>query len=202
MIQISKFILKKDLKNLSRCYEKYFATYFFINIYFYRWFSRNYGLNFNTLISPIFGDNELLNTRDSYIRTDSENNSFSPNIYFSRKFSKKGRELHANMNSSISENKENRLNRSENIFYTLPATSDNRNQYSVRKNFNDNYRFSVGYSEPLSDSLNIGLNVNYNSSNTRSLRDVNDFDTATQDYSVYNEILSNRLNQKIDQITP
>lgn len=172
------------------------------NIYFSPSFSRNEGHNFNTSKSTTFRDNELLNTSDNYNRTDSENNSFSPNIYFSRKFSKKGRELHANMNSSISENKENRLNRSENIFYTLPPTSDNRNQYSVKQNFNDNYRFSIGYSEPISDSLNVGLNVNYNSSNTRSLRDVNDFNAATQDYSVYNDILSNRMSQKIDQITP
>lgn len=110
--------------------------------------------------------------------------------------------MHASMSSSISENKENVLNRSENIFYTQPQSFDNRNQYSVRKNLNNNYRFSLGYSEPLSDSLNIGLGIRYNSSNMRNLRDVNDFNAATQDYSSYNDILSNRMNQKIDEFTP
>lgn len=172
------------------------------NIYFSPSFARNEIHNFNTSKSTTFRDNGLLNTSDNYNRTDSENNSFNPNIYFSKKFRKKGREIHANMNSTISENREDRLNKSENIFYTIPPTSDNRNQFSVRKNLNNNYRFSMGYSEPLSDSASVSLNVSYSSSNMRNLRDVNDFNAATQDYSAYNDVLSNRMNQKIDQITP
>jgi hypothetical protein len=172
------------------------------SIYFSPSFSRNEIHNFSASNSRTFKDNDLLNTSDNYTKTDSENNSFSPNIYFSKKFRKKGREMHASMSSSISENKENVLNRSENIFYTQPQSFDNRNQYSVRKNLNNNYRFSLGYSEPLSDSLNIGLGIRYNSSNMRNLRDVNDFNAATQDYSSYNDILSNRMNQKIDEFTP
>ncbi|WP_312172319.1 outer membrane beta-barrel protein, partial [Chryseobacterium sp.] len=69
-------------------------------------------------------------------------------------------------------------------------------------NLNNNYRFNLGYSEPLSVSLHIGLGIRYNSSNMRNLRDVNDFNAATQDYSSYNDILSNRMNQKIDEFTP
>lgn len=172
------------------------------SIYFSPSFSKNELHNFNSSSSRTLKDDALLNTSDNYTKTDSENNSFNPNIYFSKKFRKKGREMHANLNSSISENKENGLNRSENIFYTQPQSFDNRNQLSVKKNQNSNYRFSMGYSEPVSDSVNVGLGISYNSANTRNIRDVNDFNAATQQYSDYNDILSNSMNQKIDQISP
>lgn len=172
------------------------------SIYFSPSFSRNELHNFNKSSSQTLKDDVLLNTSDNYNKTDSENNSFNPNIYFSKKFRKKGREMHANLNSSISENKENGLNRSENIFYTQPQSFDNRNQFSVKKNQNSNYRFSMGYSEPVTDSVNVGLGISYNSANTRNIRDVNDFNAATQQYSDYNDILSNTMNQKIDQISP
>lgn len=172
------------------------------SIYFSPSFSKNELHNFNSSSSRTLKDDALLNTSDNYTKTDSENNSFNPNIYFSKKFRKKGREMHANLNSSISENKENGLNRSENIFYTQPQSFDNRNQLSVKKNQNSNYRFSIGYSEPVSDSVSVGLGISYNSANTRNIRDVNDFNAATQQYSDYNDILSNSMNQKIDQISP
>ncbi|WP_042721791.1 TonB-dependent receptor [Flavobacterium sp. B17] len=172
------------------------------SIYFSPSFSKNELHNFNSSSSRTLKDDALLNTSDNYTKTDSENNSFNPNIYFSKKFRKKGREMHANLNSNISQNKENGLNRSENIFYTQPQSFDNRNQLSVKKNQNSNYRFSIGYSEPVSDSVSVGLGISYNSANTRNIRDVNDFNAATQQYSDYNDILSNSMNQKIDQISP
>lgn len=110
--------------------------------------------------------------------------------------------MHANMSSSINENKENQLNRSENIFYLGTQPNDNRNQFSLKKNQNSNYRFSTGYSEPITDSVTIGLNLNYNTTNMRNMRDVNDFNASSLQYSSYNNGLSNRMNQKIDEISP
>ncbi|MDQ1161075.1 hypothetical protein QE422_001443 [Chryseobacterium sp. SORGH_AS 447] len=172
------------------------------SIYFSPAFSRNELHNFSNSNSSTFKDNDLLNTSNSYSKTDSENNSFNPNIYFSKKFRKKGREMHANINSSIGENKENKLNRSENIFYLGTQPNDNRNQFSLKKNQNNNYRFSTGYSEPITDSISVGLNLSYNSAAMRNIRDVNDFNTSTQQYSSYNDALSNRMDQKIDEIAP
>ncbi|WP_294316240.1 TonB-dependent receptor [uncultured Chryseobacterium sp.] len=172
------------------------------SIYFSPSFSRNEIQNFSTANSSTFRDNDLLNTSSSYSKTDSENNAFNPNIYFSKKFRKKGREMHANMSSSINENKENQLNRSENIFYLGTQPNDNRNQFSLKKNQNSNYRFSTGYSEPITDSVTIGLNLNYNTTNMRNMRNVNDFNASSLQYSSYNDGLSNRMNQKIDEISP
>lgn len=172
------------------------------SIYISPSFSRTEGFNFNNSKSSTLRDNVLLNESDSYTRTDSENNSFNPNIYFSKKFKKKGRVAYANMNSSISESKSNNLNKSQTIFYQGENTNDNRDQLAKNKNQSNNYRFSAGYTEPISDSASVSLNVNYNSRSSRTIRDVNDFDINSGQYSNYNSILSNSMDQRINQLSP
>jgi hypothetical protein len=169
------------------------------SIYFSPSFSKSEGFNFNNLKSSTLNDNVLVNESNSYTSSKSENNDFNPNIYLSRKFRKKGRVAYANMNSSISESKNNDLNRSETIFN---ANSDNRNQLSRKQGQNSVYRFSAGYTEPISDSATISLEFEYNAQSFRNLRDVNDFNESNGDYSDYNTLLSNRMNQKINQISP
>ena len=167
-------------------------------------FSRTEGLNFNNVKSKTFGDNSLLNESDSYTSSKSESNSFSPNIYLSKRFKKKGRVVYANMSTTISESKNDNLNRSNTIFYPKPdsVSIDSRNQLARIKNQSNHYRFGVGYTEPLSDSITVSLNVNYSSANNRDIRNVNDFDDHTGQYSDYNMLLSNSMNQRINQISP
>lgn len=172
------------------------------SIYISPSFSKTEGFNFNNSKSSTLRDNILLNESNSYTSTDSESNSFNPNIYFSRKFKKKGRVAYANINTSISESKSNNLNRSQNIFYQGNGTNDNRDQLAKNKTQNNNYSFSAGYTEPISDSATISLNLNYDSKLSRGLRSVNDFDANTGQYSKYNEVLSNSMDQTINQISP
>lgn len=174
------------------------------SIYFSPSFSRTEGNTFNYSKSTTFKDNLRLNDNTSYTSTDSETNSFTPNIYASRKFKKKGRSIYANMNSTISESKRDNLNRSLTTFYQIsnPPTIDNRDQLSKNKTQNSDYRFSAGYSEPISDSASISFNLSYNSRFSRNLRDVNDFDINTGNYTGYNDALSNRMNQKINEFSP
>lgn len=169
------------------------------SIYFSPSFSKSEGFNFNNLKSSTLNDNVLVNESNSYTSSKSENNDFNPNIYLSKKFRKKGRVIYANMNSTISESKNNDLNRSETIFN---ANFDNRNQLSRKKGQNSVYRFSAGYTEPISDSATVSLEFEYNSQSFRNLRDVNDFNETNGDYSDYNMLLSNKMNQKINQISP
>ncbi|KUJ49941.1 outer membrane beta-barrel protein [Chryseobacterium sp. JAH] len=172
------------------------------SIYFSPTFSRTEGFNFNDSKSSTFRDDLLLNESNSYTSTDSESNSFAPNIYFSKKFKKKGRSAYANMNTTISESKRDQINKSETLFYQTSEPNDIRNQLSKNKTQTNNYRFSAGYSEPLSDSTSISLNLNYENNIDRNLREVNDFDQNIGEYSVYNIGLSNRMDQKIDKISP
>lgn len=165
-------------------------------------FSKTKGLSFNHSKSSTLKDNVLLNESDSYTSTDSETYNFSPNMYLSKKFTKKGRLAFANINTSISESKKNNLSLSQNIFYQGTDLNDNRNQLTKNKNQDTNFGFSAGYTEPISDSMNINLNLKYDSRTTRDIRDVNNFDALTGQYSDYNIDLSKKMNQKINKISP
>ena len=164
-------------------------------------FSRTKSFNFTNLRSSTLRDDVLLNESDSYSSNDSESNSFTPYIYFSRKFSKKGRSLNANISTTISESRKNNLNKSQTIFYQSTDPDDIRNQLSKNKDQQTSYRFNMGYSEPISDSVNVNLSLSYETRRNNNLRDVNDFNDITGDYSDYNMILSNSMNQKVNEIT-
>lgn len=172
------------------------------NIYFSPKFSRNEGFNFSNSKSSTLRDNLLLNESSSYTSNKTESNSFTPNIYFAKKFKKKGRVLSANINTTISESKTGKTNKSQTIFYQTAEPDDIRNQLSETKNQNSAYRFSTGYSEPLSDSASVTLNFSYENKLNRNLRNVNDFDVNNSQYSDFNENLSNTISQKIAQFSP
>lgn len=172
------------------------------SIYISPSFSRTEGFSFNHSKSSTLRDNILLNESDSNGSINSEANTFSPNIYFSKKFRKKGRTAFANINTTISESKTNNLNRSENIFYQSTNPNDNRNQLAQNKNQNSNFGFNTGYSEPITDSMGVSLNLKYEGKTTRDLREVNDFNDLTGEFSNYNTGLSNRMNQKLNKISP
>lgn len=172
------------------------------SVYFSPSFSRTEGFDDNRSSSATFRNNLLANESNAYTHTDSESNTFSPNIYFSKQFSKKGRRMSVNMNSEIGDAKNNTLTLSRNIFYQGSNTSDNRDQIIRNKNQNDSYRFSADYTEPVSDSLYISFGMNYEAAATRNEREVNDYDDNTGRYTRYNSVLSNRMNQRINKISP
>lgn len=162
--------------------------------------SRNSGISSSN--SSTSRDNSLLNESSSYTSSESESNSFTPNIYFLKQFRKKKRYLSATINTTISESTTSNLNKSETVFYEDNNQYDNRNQLAETKNQNNNYYFGMGYSEPVSDSASVSLNITYNSKISRDLREVNDFNAASGIYSDYNILLSNSMNQKFNEINP
>ena len=173
------------------------------SVYFSPRFTKNSSFNFNNSQSSTLKNGSLLNESNSYSSNDSESNSFNPYIYFSRKFKKKGRVLSANMNSSISESKRDNLSQSQNTFYDQNGiTKDNRDQLAKNKNQNSSFNFSTGYSEPVSDSSSVNFKIKYEARLARDLRNVNDFDNVTGDYTKFNLLLSNNMKQRINQISP
>lgn len=173
------------------------------SIYFSPRFSRSTGFNINNALSSTLRDNKLLNESSSYSKSDTENTSFNPYVYFSRKFRKKGRSISASMNSIISESNRDNLNQSKNTFYQDTGnTTDNRDQLAKNRNQNNTFNFNAGYTEPVSDSATVSFEVKYQTRSSRDLRNVNDFDNATGQYSKYNQLLSNNMNQRVNQISP
>ncbi|SEH28837.1 TonB-dependent receptor [Chryseobacterium culicis] len=173
------------------------------SIYLSPRFTKNKSFSFNNLKSSTLRNGSLLNESNAYSSNDSESNSFNPYLYFSRKFRKKGRSVSANMNSSISESRRDNLNQSQNTFYQQSGTTfDNRDQLAKNKNQNNSFNFNAGYTEPISDSSSVSFEVKYETRSSTDLRNVNDFDNATGNYSKFNQLLSNNMKQRINQISP
>ncbi len=173
------------------------------NVYIAPSFSKSETFSAGRSISSTLKDNQLLNESKNITQTKGETNTFSPNINFFRNFRKKNRSLMAMINTSITESNNNNINQSLNTFYKDSGmTTDNRDQLQKTRSQDNNYSFMAKYTEPVSDSATIGFSLQYNSKLTRDLKDFNDFDPATGQYSQYNTRLSNSMDQRINQFTP
>ncbi|MFZ4929951.1 outer membrane beta-barrel protein [Chryseobacterium sp. Mn2064] len=173
------------------------------NIYISPSFSRSESNSSSRSKSSTSKNDQLLNESQSSSFSNSQNNTFSPDISFSKNLKKKGRSVSARMNTSISESLTNTVNQSQNTFYgESGTTADNRNQLQKNRSQGNDYSFTAGYTEPISDSASISLEINYNSKLSRDFRDFNDFDETTGQYSKYNILLSNSMEQKINQFSP
>lgn len=173
------------------------------NIYIMPSFSKSENFSFNRSASSTLRDDKLLNESTSSSQTNGESNTFAPNIYFTKNLKKKGRSISANINSSISETKNDNINQSQNTFYKeSDITTDNRNQLQKTRGQTSNYTFSALYTEPISDSAMVNFGLQYNSKLSSDIRNFSDFDPATGQYSQYNTRLSNSMDQKINQLSP
>ncbi|REC49747.1 TonB-dependent receptor [Chryseobacterium pennipullorum] len=173
------------------------------NIYIAPSFSKSEDFSFNRSKSTSSRDERMLNESGSSSSNKGESNTFTPNIYFSKNLKKKGRLISAVVNTTISESKNDDINQSQNTFYQESGTTtDNRDQQQKSRIQNNSYSFSAGYTEPISDSAMVSVQLQYSSKLSRNIKDFNDFDPATGQYSKYNILLSNSMDQRINQISP
>ncbi|MCJ7932951.1 MAG: outer membrane beta-barrel family protein [Chryseobacterium sp.] len=173
------------------------------NIYISPSFSRSKNFSSGRSASSTLKDEKLLNESASFSNTRGESNTFTPNIYFSKNLRKKGRLISAMINSTISESKSDLIHQSQNSFYqNSGVTTDNRDQLQRNRSQGNNYNFRAGYTEPISDSASVSFEIQYNSKLSRDLRDFSDFDPATGQYSKYNSLLSNSMDQRVNQFSP
>lgn len=173
------------------------------NIYISPSLSRSETFSSGKSKSSTLQNGQLLNESQSSNTANSESTTFNPTVSFSKNLKKKGRSISAAIDTNISESKTNTINQSQNIFYRESGTTaDNRDQLQKNLSQNNSYSFRAGYIEPISDSANVSLEINYNSKLSRDFRDVNDFDSTTGQYSKYNTALSNNMEQRINQVSP
>lgn len=116
-------------------------------------------------------------------------------LYYNRKFARKGRNLSASaiINTSNGDNFSDIKND-----YTNTDSLNNRSieqQYQLRENNNRNTgtRFRLAYIEPLSERSMLEFNYQWNKSATRTLRDTRDVDPSNGEES-FNVNLSNNYN--------
>lgn len=151
----------------------------------------------NTSESNVFTlrDDLLLNSNQSSSRGNSVANVFKPKIGLVRKFEKPNRSLSASISNTFSENKNTNYNLQETLFYQSPDQNDYRNQLSKNKNATNLFSADFKYYEPVSDSATVSLEVNYDLQKLDRELVVNDFDNGNGNYSEFNALLSNTLNQ-------
>lgn len=151
----------------------------------------------NTNESSVFTlrDDVFLNSNQSSSRGTSVANVFKPQIGLIKKFEKPNRSFTASISNTFSENKNDNFNLQETIFYQNPDQNDYRNQLSKNKNSNNTFSAGFKYYEPVSYSATVSLELNYDRQQLDRELIVNDFDSGTGNYSDFNALLSNTLNQ-------
>lgn len=164
--------------------------------------------NFNNSTTESTSDNQsstlrddvLLNSSSGSVKQKSINNSFSQSLGITKKFRKERRNFSATMSGNLMENSGTDYNLTTTIFHQSPEENDYRNQRSLSKNQNTDFSFNVKYNEPISDSAIVSTEITYKYLSLRNDRKVNDFDIETEEYSIYNSLLSNTINQDINSL--
>ncbi len=164
--------------------------------------------NFNNSTTESTSDNQsstlrddvLLNSSSGSVKQKSINNSFSQSLGITKKFRKERRNFSATMSGNLMENSGTDYNLTTTIFHQSPEENDYRNQRSLSKNQSTDFSFNAKYNEPISDSAIVSTEITYKYLSLRNDRKVNDFDMGTEEYSIYNSLLSNTINQDINSL--
>lgn len=172
------------------------------NLYFANNFSNNLtsGNSFST--SETWRDNELLNENNSQNKTTSRGTQLGSTLNFSKMLNKKGRRISLFLSGNSSESINDNYTLSETTFAQDASKNDKRNQWYHNQILSSNFGNSVEFTEPVSDSAKVSLNLNYRNTYEKSLRDVSDFNEVTGDYTEANTQLSNRFLEKNNVFTP
>lgn len=190
----------RDLKRLGFNSNAVLKLNQFTNLIFSAAFNNNITESDTNNQSSTLRDDVLLNSSSGSVKQKSINNNFSQSVGITKKFQKERRNLTASVNSNFSEISGTDYNLTTTIFHQSPEDNDYRNQRSLSKNQNTDFSFNVIYNEPISDSAIVSTEITYKSLSLRNDRKVNDFDTEIEDYSIYNSLLSNTINQDINSL--
>lgn len=158
---------------------------------------RSHSSNKNRFAQESTDENgQLLNESSGNTLSDADKNSVENNFYFFKAMKRKGRSIGITFDNENAREDSFDLNRSFTTLYDdtdndgVPdtATDDNRDQVRRQRAVTDNYFFQAEYVEPVTDSLNLALVMQY--SNRRQTDYRNTFAFDGDDYTVYKDSLS------------
>lgn len=156
----------------------------------------------NARESSIDQNNQLLNESESFTTSDADVSSFSNTIDFNKSFRRKGRNFSASLRNENTKNEIIGLNNSSTIFYQGTDPDDIRNQQKITRDLTDNYTAGLEYTEPITDSLNVGVSLDLEFEKKSQDRKAFDFDAATNSYSNDNLELTNFLTATTNKVSP
>lgn len=146
--------------------------------------------------------NVLLNESVSEVSSETTTNNFKNSLNFNKTFNRKGKYLSFSFDNENAEDDVFNSNNSKTVFYQSGDPDDIRNQIRKTLNRKDNYNADLSYSQPIKDSLNIRLGVEYDLKKNSENRKAFDFDGITQEYTDYNDVLSNSSFSEISLVKP
>ncbi len=142
-----------------------------------------------------------INSAETRNIQENTNANFASTLTFTRRFSKKG--------SYVSLNFSNRNNRrdNENFFFSeriIAATNevDVQNQFINVSDETDRYTASATYRSVLKDELFLDISYRFETDRNENLREVFDFEDASQNFTDFNEHLSSSFRSRGQIHTP
>ena len=146
---------------------------------------------------------EALNESNSYSNNNANNLAFENDLYLFRKFKKKGRSLSFNFDNENTNDKTESQDISTTILYRDAGDEViNRNLIENNKEKDDRFSTSLTYSEPITDSLTFSVGTRYKWSKSVNDKATFDFDEASGNYSIKNELLSNYITSATKEVNP
>lgn len=156
----------------------------------------------NSFQSSIDENNQLLNESKSFTMNDNDVSTFSNSIDFNKSFRRKGRNFSVSLQNENSKDETNALNNSNTIFYQGSEPDDIRNQQKIYRELSDKYSVGLEYTEPITDSINIGVSMDLEYIKKSQDRKAFDYDSVTDLYSNVNLELTNFLTSTTNIVSP
>jgi hypothetical protein len=160
---------------------------------------KNWG---NSHQSSYGSNNELLNDNTLQLSENTEKNTFTNTINFTKSFKRKGRFLSFMLENINSNEDAGALNKSLTQFYQSPDPDDVRDQNRNNRNIKDSYASEFEILEPVTDSLKVKIGAYGRWEKASEDRKTYDFNPVSQSYSDINEPLSNFFSSALLIITP
>ncbi|MGX7667008.1 outer membrane beta-barrel protein [Flavobacterium pedocola] len=137
--------------------------------------------------------NTLQNESTAKSLDESKGTSFENKLYFNKAFKRKRRNLDVSFEQNSNNDDITSWNQSATIFHQGTDPDDIRDQLRKSNNTVDNYSIDLNYSEPIVDSLNVAVGLDYQWKKTSNDRKTFDYDAVSDSYSVVNDNLTNRI---------
>lgn len=145
---------------------------------------------------------DLLNESFSDSYSENDNLSFSNSIYYFKRLKRKGRNFSVNFRNSHRDSETDNFINSETYFYQSAQNDDIRNQTQNVRGKSDSYNFRLTYREPLTDSLSVNFGADYEIEKSSDINETYNFDTASQAYTDFNDLLSNSIWSETRTLNP
>ncbi|MES2485400.1 MAG: outer membrane beta-barrel protein [Bacteroidota bacterium] len=166
-----------------------------------------YSSNFSDY-RDLISNSRALNDNEGSTYSESDNYTFASTLVWSKSLaSKKGRSMNVSFENENRKDDGANFNKSVINQYTYTGddqTTVTRNIDRVRYNrqATDQYKVGLEYIEPITDSLSLNVDLEYQLERMLEDRDGYDFDAGTGGYTLYNDALSNYLTSKVNSFTP